>query len=81
MISSSFKEHLEHVLGLPITKVESISGGDISKAYCLHTTTRTFFLKTNAGSFALEMFRSEQTALTSITRTNTIKVPKVLSSG
>jgi len=79
MISSNFKEHLEHVLGCPISKVNALSGGDISKAFCIHTATQRFFIKLNRGAIALEMFLAEKEGLESIGLTKTIKVPSVLS--
>lgn len=81
MISSNFKVHLESVLGCNITNAEPVSGGDISKALCIHTSTERFFCKINQSSVALKMFQTEKLGLDEINQTNTIKSPKVLSYG
>jgi fructosamine-3-kinase len=81
MISSSFKEHLAQVLGCPIKKVESVSGGDISKSYCIHTSTDRFFCKVNENENALQMFLAEKAGLESIKEAKTIRTPNVLSCG
>ena len=81
MISSSFKEYITHVLGSPIKKADPVSGGDISKAYCLHTSTNRFFLKVNERQNALKMFQTEKSGLDEINQTNTIKAPEVVSCG
>ncbi|EAR02829.1 fructosamine kinase family protein [Maribacter sp. HTCC2170] len=81
MISSSFKHHLEHVLGCPITRFEPVSGGDISKAFCIYTATNRFFSKINQSDLAKEMFLTEKLSLDSINQTNTIKAPEVIHLG
>ncbi|MCP4976061.1 MAG: fructosamine kinase family protein [Maribacter sp.] len=81
MMSSSFKEHLSQVLASSISKIEPVSGGDISKAYCVHTSMQRFFLKVNESGFALEMFLTEKKGLESINLTKTIKAPEVLDCG
>lgn len=81
MISSSFNSHLEHVIGCTINKIEPVSGGDISSAFCIHTSTNRFFCKTNQSENASKMFMSEQLGLAELSNTKTIKVPKVYLSG
>ena len=80
-MSSNFKEHIAQVLGSPISKVNTVSGGDISKAYCVNTSTQRFFLKVNESAIALEMFLAEKRGLESINCTKTIKAPEVLHCG
>jgi len=81
MLSSSFKDYIAQVLASPISKIERVSGGDISKAYCVHTPMQRFFLKVNESDFALEMFRAEKKGLENINLTKTIKAPKVVDCG
>jgi len=81
MISSHFKEHIAHALGSHISKINTISGGDISKAYCVHTSAQRFFLKVNESAIAFEMFLAEKKSLENINLTKTIKVPKVIHCG
>lgn len=73
--------HLSAVLACPIKNITSISGGDISKAYCLQTTTERFFCKTNTSSDAENMFALEKAGLQTIGATNTIHVPLVYGNG
>ena len=81
MISSHFKEHIAQALGSPISKVNTVSGGDISQAYCVHTSTQRFFLKVNESANALEMFLAEKKGLESINLAKTIKAPEVIHCG
>ncbi len=81
MISSHFKKHIAQVLGSPISKVNTVSGGDISKAYCVHTSTQRFFLKVNKSAIALEMFLAEKKGLENINLAKTIQAPEVLGYG
>jgi len=81
MISSHFKEHIAQALGSPISKVNTVSGGDISQAYCVHTSTQRFFLKVNESAIALEMFLAEKKGLENINLAKTIKAPEVLHCG
>ena len=81
MLSSSFKEHIAQKLGSPIVSVKPVSGGDISRAYCVHTPTHRFFLKVNQSAFAFEMFLAEKKGLENINLTRTIKAPEILDFG
>ncbi len=80
-MSSNFKEHIAQVLGSHISKINTVSGGDISKAYCVYTSTQRFFLKVNESSIALEMFLAEKKGLENINLAKTIKAPEVLHCG
>ncbi|NND80672.1 MAG: phosphotransferase [Maribacter sp.] len=81
MISSHFKEHIAQELGTPILKIKAVSGGDISKAYCVFTSTQRFFLKVNESANALKMFLTEKDGLEIISNTKTIKAPEVRHCG
>jgi hypothetical protein len=81
MISSHFKDHIAQALGSLISKVNTVTGGDISKAYCVHTSSQRFFLKVNESAIALEMFLAEKKGLENINLTKTIKAPEVIHCG
>jgi len=81
MLSSNFKSHISQVLDCPVKKVEPVSGGDISKTYCVYASTQRFFLKVNTSAFALEMFLAEKKGLENINLSKTIKAPEVLGYG
>ncbi|WP_034043983.1 fructosamine kinase family protein [Wocania ichthyoenteri] len=75
---TNLKSHLSNRLNQTITKVSSVSGGDISQAYKIDTANNSYFLKLNSAS-TLNMFQTEAYGLDLIAKTNTIKTPKVLA--
>ncbi|MEO0901357.1 MAG: fructosamine kinase family protein [Bacteroidota bacterium] len=75
------KSHLEAVLGSPILRNQSISGGDIANASAVETATDRFFIKTSTKPWAEELFKSESRGLKQIKATQTITVPKVYAEG
>ncbi len=77
-MKKNLKSHIEYLLGVNIESVQSVSGGDISKAYLLKTESERFFCKVNHGSQAHTMFLAEKIGLEAIAQTKTIAVPKVL---
>ncbi|MBN4047183.1 fructosamine kinase family protein [bacterium AH-315-P13] len=81
MLSKKFLNHISSVLEESISKVQSISGGDISKTYLIETPQQKYFLKVNSNSNALHMFNAEKIGLETIENTNTIATPKVFTSG
>ncbi|RVU00797.1 fructosamine kinase [Mucilaginibacter limnophilus] len=68
-------------LGQDIVNAIPVSGGDINRAYCLHTATGKYFLKTNSNSRFPGMFHAEANGLELIHQSNTIAVPKVILQG
>lgn len=76
---SNLKTHLSNLLNKTIKKASTVSGGDISQAYHLETTTSNYFLKLNTTPNALQMFQNEVYSLQTIAKTNTIKTPKVIA--
>ncbi|WP_242203653.1 fructosamine kinase family protein [Aestuariivivens insulae] len=78
-MTSDLKIHLSTLLNETIGKVQSVTGGDISKAYKIDTPNNSYFLKLNSESSALQMFQTEANGLQSIRNTNTIKTPKVFA--
>lgn len=81
MIDPPLKEALSLELGIIIKSIRSISGGDISKAYCIETEKDKYFLKINHEDFALDMLQKERLGLQKIGQYNTIRVPKVYQVG
>ena len=79
MLSQEFLDHLSNLLESKIENFQSVSGGDISSAYVVNTSSNKFFLKVNSKAFALDMFLSEEKALTTIVTTKTIATPKVFA--
>ena len=79
MLSQDFLEHISSLLGLKISNIQCISGGDISSAYLVETLSNKFFLKVNSNPSALDMFLAEEKGLKTIALTNTIAVPKILA--
>jgi len=77
MLSQAFLENLSNLLELKIEHIHSVSGGDISSAYLIETSSEKYFLKVNSDIDAGEMFKSEAKALKLIAKTNTIATPKV----
>ena len=79
MHSQDFLEYISSILGLKIRDFQSVSGGDISTAYLIETSSNKFFLKVNSNPNALDMFLAEEKALSTIANTNTIATPKVVA--
>ncbi|QCX01904.1 fructosamine kinase family protein [Aggregatimonas sangjinii] len=74
----SLKAHIEYLLCIKISNIQSISGGDISEAFLLETDTERFFCKVNHQNDAYTMFVAEKLGLDAISQTKTIAVPKIL---
>lgn len=78
-MNHDLKSHLSNLLNETITKISSVSGGDISEAFKVETSNNAYFLKLNNAPNALTMFQAEAKGLQLISNTNTIKTPKVLA--
>ncbi|UKM64719.1 fructosamine kinase family protein [Flavobacteriaceae bacterium GSB9] len=76
---NDLKTYLSDLLNQKITKISSVSGGDISSAYKIETDKQSFFLKANSNSNALDMFNIEAKGLKAIQNTYTIKTPQILA--
>lgn len=74
----SFIDFLSNKLGQTILNYRPVSGGDISKAFLVHTENRNYFVKINYNADALAMFMAEQKSLNAIAETQTIKTPKII---
>ena len=79
MLSHEFLEYLSNLLELKIENIQSVSGGDISSAFLVQTSSKKFFLKVNNKKIALEMFTAEAKGLKAISNTKTIAVPKIIA--
>lgn len=78
-MNTDFKIHLSSFLNTSNVSVNPLSGGDISKAYKITTSKRSYFLKVNEASNALTMFQTEAYGLEAIAKTKTIKTPQVIA--
>ncbi len=67
--------------GLTISRYEQVHGGDINKAYCLHTTGNQYFLKVNEASLYPKMFELEAAGLDELRKQGELPVPEVLHTG
>lgn len=76
-----FRDYVENKLNEKIIDYNSLSGGDISKAYRIDTAKKSFFIKINTSSTALDMFQTEALGLNLIAKTKTINTPEVISYG
>lgn len=77
-MDKDLKAQIEYLLCIRITRVEPLSGGDISKAFLLDSDSERFFCKYNSDSSAFQMFQAEKAGLEAIAETKTIATPKVL---
>jgi len=77
-----FSQHLSEHLNqtIHIETAHPISGGDIHRAYQLHTASGNYFLKLNSLQ-ALPLFETEAHSLNAIYQSNTMHCPKVLGYG
>ena len=76
-MKAGVKDAIGTILGTKIKNVTPVSGGDISKAYLLHTTSNTIFCKLNSAPTAKAMFVAEAEGLEAIAATKTIKTPHI----
>lgn len=80
-VSASIISDIECNLNAQIKNVSRVSGGDINQAYRLQTTLGNFFIKINSLHKFPGMFKSEESGLAAIRKTNTIAVPEVVLQG
>ncbi|ULC58885.1 fructosamine kinase family protein [Flaviramulus sp. BrNp1-15] len=78
-MDSVFIKHIETILNKKVTQLISVSGGDISEAFKIETSTKSYFLKVNNTPNALSMFKAEAYGLQLINDTKSIKTPKVIA--
>ncbi|RPE00781.1 fructosamine kinase [Aureibaculum marinum] len=76
-----FLNFLSEKLQTSILNYSSVSGGDISQAYVIHSEKQDYFLKTNTNTEAFLMFKKEKIGLTELANTQTIKTPKPIDCG
>lgn len=77
-MTNDLKSYLSNILNESITSISSVSGGDISQAYRINTITNSYFLKLNNTPEASKLSQTEAYGLQCISKTNTIKTPKVI---
>lgn len=75
-------QHIEAATGLPfkLTAVDSVSGGDINRAWRLQGESSCFFVKLNKPAL-VAMFAAEFAGLQALANTHTLRVPKPLVFG
>jgi len=76
-MKAEVKDAISDLLGAKIKNCAPVSGGDISKAYLLHTDSDKIFCKLNSSPTAKAMFVAEVEGLKAIAQTKTIKTPIV----
>ncbi|MEO6549106.1 MAG: fructosamine kinase family protein [Ferruginibacter sp.] len=67
--------------GLSGSRYESVAGGDINKAYCLHSDGQKYFLKVNDSEHYPAMFQKEAAGLIALSNQQVLTVPKVIKYG
>lgn len=77
----SLLNHISECIDQDIIKAIPVSGGDINRAYCLHSASDRYFLKINSKSRFPGMFKAEAEGLDLIRRSNSIAVPEVILQG
>lgn len=68
-------------LGFVATRRDPVSGGDINKAYCLHSAEGRFFLKVNEAHRYPAMMDKEARGLRALGQYGFLQVPGVVKSG
>lgn len=68
-------------LSFKTSNVVPVQGGDINKAYCLHTADNKYFLKVNDAARHPGMFEKEATGLKALARYSTFHIPEVIAFG
>lgn len=81
MLHPEIHSELESRLGLIIKGSRPVSGGDISSAFMVQTTSINLFLKVNQSTNAYYMFAAEAKGLDLIGQTKCIRVPEVVHFG
>ncbi|MEX0289854.1 MAG: fructosamine kinase family protein [Flavobacteriaceae bacterium] len=80
-MQEELKLQIATVLGTGITGATPLAGGDISTAYLLQTKMERFFCKVHFADHALSMFLAEKDGLETISRSETLRAPKVVYCG
>jgi len=80
-VSADVINDVESKLNVTVKGANTISGGDINRAYRLQTTQGDFFIKINSFHKFPGMFMCEEQGLSAIRETNTIAVPEVILQG
>ncbi len=80
MDTKAINQAADH-LGVAITGVRPLKGGDISCAYVLETGSALYVCKLAAGPSALDMFQAEKMGLEAIAQTKTLRVPQLFFCG
>ncbi|WP_055145971.1 fructosamine kinase family protein [Jiulongibacter sediminis] len=74
-------KHIAEVTGGRIEKYQPVSGGDIAEAFVLETANGSLFLKTLQNPDAKDIFSAEAKGLREMEKSQSIKVPEIISIG
>lgn len=66
---------------LEVHSYKSVSGGDINQCFCIETTDKTYFLKTNKAEQFPAMFEKEADGLSALSAGSGLKIPSVIKHG
>lgn len=65
--------------GESISEIKTLHGGSINESFYVRIDTREFFIKLNQGDHANELFKCEVKGLKLLKKSNSVKVPEILS--
>ena len=77
-MEKELKKHIESSLGLKITSLVPVSGGDISTALKITSGADQFFCKYQAGDTGYSMLKAEKEGLEAIAAAGFIKTPRAI---
>ena len=78
-LSPGFIEHLQRILEKAVVDVRPVSGGSINIASQLVTPAHRYFLKTNSGGAAEQMFAAEAVGLRALEASGRIRIPGIIA--
>ena len=82
MLPTSLHTQIESILGVRLTTVKPLGGGDIHRAFRLSAADgRELFLKTNTTAQAPDMFRTEAQGLALLGASQSVRTPKIVGHG
>ncbi|GAB5401568.1 MAG: fructosamine kinase family protein [Aureisphaera sp.] len=78
---NTFLEHIGSVLQSTVINATPLAGGDINTVTLLETSDGPFVLKQNEGANVADMFEKEALGLEVLSKSNSFRIPKVISTG
>lgn len=74
------KEQLENILGEPVIRVRTLSGGDIAHTERVDTKTKSYLVKSGSFPDAKALFEKEAEGLAAIKKSKTIGIPNIIGN-